>query len=268
MSWRTLYTLEMKRLAVVLIAFLQVCLARADDTPAALTAIADTADRICGIVATQGGAHSSTVSGDVHAELSGLVRHLASIGVSGAGQIKSSDYQNVLQQDLPAALKDARDCKLRVFERLVGTVLPGVIVPSGAGAPSGTLLQSPSSAHLVEFIRDYWGTELGLHSCSNTASGQAFNIICYGIVTRTAQGQHDYKLDGLFPRRTTLVDNFHIEHRLRRGVFINGAGGRQQTANLSTGESIWWELEFEPGPQRASSGRIVIGNLQLRSPVY
>src|SRR5512132_1366030 len=171
MSRRTLYTLEMRSLAFVLIASLQVCLARADDTPAALTVIADTADRICGIVVTQGEVHSSTVSGDVHAELSGLVRHLASIGVSGAGQIESSDYQNVLQQDLPAALKDVRDCKLRVFERLVGTVLPGVIVPSGAGAPSGALLQSPSSTHLVEFIRGYYGTELGLHSCSNERSG-------------------------------------------------------------------------------------------------
>lgn len=163
---------------------------------------------------------------------------------------------------------DVRDCKLQVFNRLVETVLPAVAVPSGAGAPSQDLLRSPSSASLAEFIKGYRGTELGLHSCSNAASGQAFNIICYGIITKESQGHDNYRLDSIFPGRTTLVDNFHIEHRLRRGVFINGVGGRQQTANLSTGESIWWELEFEPGPQRVSSGRIVIGNHQLRSPVY
>ena len=110
---RPYYTTAARSLAVLLIAALQVCSVRSDDTPAALNSISDTADRICGIVTTQGETHSSSVSGDVHAELSGLARYLASIGVSGAGEIASSNYQNVLQQDLPAALRDARDCKRR-----------------------------------------------------------------------------------------------------------------------------------------------------------
>jgi hypothetical protein len=147
----------------------------------------------------------------------------------------------------------------------VRIVLPGVVVPSGAGAPSREQLQSPSSAPVVEFIRvDFGTTELGLHSCSNEPSG----IICYGTVTREARGPYDYEINNLFPRNIRLVDNFHVEHRLRRGVFINGVGSSQPATNLSTGESIWWKLEFEPGSQQASSARIVMGNQQLRSPVY
>jgi hypothetical protein len=63
------------------------------DTPAALAAISDTADRICGIVATQGEAGQSKVQGDIHAELNGLARRLATIGGSGSADLTSSKYQ-------------------------------------------------------------------------------------------------------------------------------------------------------------------------------
>src|SRR3954451_7328832 len=86
-------------LAFSLVLALQLPSARAD-TAAALTAIADTADRICGIVATQGETQSSKVSGQVNTELNGLARLLVSIGISGAGEIMSSSYQGVLQKDL------------------------------------------------------------------------------------------------------------------------------------------------------------------------
>jgi len=92
-------------------AAIQPTFARADNA-AALTAIADTADRICGIVSTQGDVGSSKVQGDIHAELNGLARRLATLGGSGSVDISSSQYQGLLQQDLPTALRDVRECKL------------------------------------------------------------------------------------------------------------------------------------------------------------
>ena len=67
-----------------------------------------------------------------------------------------------------------------------------------------------------------------------------------------------------------LVDNFHIEHRLRRAFFIDGLGNHQQTTNLSTGESVWLSLEFEAVARPVSSVRIILttfaGQPQLRGP--
>jgi hypothetical protein len=277
---QTACAIPVQIIAFILVSSIKITFAWGD-TPAALTAIADTADRICGIVATQGETQSSKVAGEVKAELSGLARRLASVGVSGAGDITSSSYQGVLQQDLPTTLRDVRDCKLKVFDRLVATVLPGVVVPSGAGAPSAELLQSPTSAASADLIKDFprFGLDVGLYSCSNvpgpnSASGQtSFSVSCYGTATKATDGISNYDISELFPKNDIkLFDNFHFEHPLKRGSFIDGLGNHKQTINLSTGESIWWALEFDPVPQRASSARIVIstymGLKQLRSPVY
>jgi len=243
------------------------------DTPAVLTAIADTADRICGIVAAEGQTQSSKISGDVKAELSGLARRLASVGISGAGDITSSSYQGILQQDLPIALKDVRECKLKIFDKLAGTLLPGVAAPSSAQAPPADLLQSPLLAPVIESAANYGGGNIGLYSCVNahsqstTSGGAIISINCYGIFTRTNQGHEDYPIDYLFPEDTRLVDNFHLNHRLKRAFFLDGLGNHQKTVDISTDESIWWMLEFEPGPRQPSSTRLIFRDQQFRSPV-
>jgi hypothetical protein len=58
------------------------------------------------------------VAGDVKAELKGLAKHLADLGVSGTGSINSDEYVGVLRPDLPSALNSVRDCKLKVFDKL------------------------------------------------------------------------------------------------------------------------------------------------------
>jgi hypothetical protein len=120
------------------------------DTPAALAAIADTADRICGIIATQGETGQSKVQGDIHAELNGLARRLATIGGSGSADITSSKYEGLLQQDLPTALKDVRECKLQVFDKLQAVILPGTAPASGPSSPTPDLIQAPSNAQVVD----------------------------------------------------------------------------------------------------------------------
>lgn len=95
---------------------------RAEDTAhahaQALKEIADTADRLCGTVAPSGQVNNVKVVGDVKAELSGLVKKLANLGISGSGNFSSSTYEGVVQQELTTALKDVRECKLNVFKTL------------------------------------------------------------------------------------------------------------------------------------------------------
>ena len=233
--------------------------ATAADTGAALGAIADTADRICGIVATQGEAAGSNVKGDVHAELNGLAKRLASLGVSGTADITSSSYQGVLQQDLPTTLKDVRECKLGVLEKLRTTLLPGIAQRTGPGAPSPDLIRSPSSATPIDVAKSSYQDDYGLYSCISLANA----ITCYVVVARTAAGESDYPAQppGI---QYKLIDNFHIDHRLRRAFFIDGLGGQQKSVNLSTGESVWYALEFEPGPSSVSSARIVFSPYQMQ----
>jgi hypothetical protein len=271
-----LYAVPETIFVAMLSSSLQVHSAQADGlSSAALAAISDTADRICGTVSTQGEAASSKVSTNLHAELGGLARRLASIGISGATDITSAKYQGVLQQDLAATLKDVRICKMRIFETLSVKILPGVTVPSGAAAPSGELLQSPSSAPLIDFIKDYYGPqEVGLYSCANapsqTDTGDSSlksGINCYGTFIKSGGGPSDFGVDWLFPGETRLVDNFHVEHRLRHEFFLNGLGEKKQNINLSAGEGVWWALEFEPGTRLPSSGRIILFNGQFQTPI-
>ena len=238
------------------------------DTAAALTAIADTADRICGIVQTQGEAGASKAQGDIHAELNGLAHRLATLGGSGSVDISSSKYQGLFQQDLPTALKDLRECKLKVFQQLQAAILPGTAQQSGAGAPTPELVQAPANAPTVDTARTSDNSiELGLYTCTNETA----SISCYIALSRIAAGQQDYAINSLRTDQFKLVDNFHIEHRLRRAYFIDGLGSHQQKTNLSTGESIWLALEFDPVARPISSARIIFSSLfgmpQLRGPV-
>jgi hypothetical protein len=238
------------------------------DTPATLSAIADTADRICGIVATQGEAGQSKVQGDIHAELNGLARRLATIGGSASTDFTSSKYQGLLQQDLPTALKDTRECKLQVFEKLQAIILPGT---NPAPVPNGLtqdLIQAPSNAQAVDMTKSISRTEeLGLYSCANGTNV----ITCYIVMTKISPGPQDYAIERMNINQLKLVDNFHIEHRLKRAYFIDGIGTQRQTTNLSAGESIWVVFEFESTTRPISSARIVLapsqGAPQLSGPV-
>jgi hypothetical protein len=70
------------------------------------------------LVATTGNTSNAQATGEIKAELNGLIKKLADLGVSGGGEVTSSEYKGLLQQDLPAALRDLRECKLNVFNVL------------------------------------------------------------------------------------------------------------------------------------------------------
>ncbi|WP_298353224.1 hypothetical protein [Rhodoblastus sp.] len=87
-------------------------------TSEVLHEITATADRLCGFVSQFGDKKAIKVNGDVTAELSGLAKRLANLGVKGVGTLESSQYEGVVQAQLSGALKDVRDCKLKVFNVL------------------------------------------------------------------------------------------------------------------------------------------------------
>jgi hypothetical protein len=64
------------------------------------------------------------MTGDVRAQLSGLAKRLADLGISGTGDITSESYEGILQGELATALKDMRECKLAVFNSLKQVLLP------------------------------------------------------------------------------------------------------------------------------------------------
>lgn len=240
------------------------------DTPSTLTAIADTADRICGIVSTEGSVKSTKAQGEINAELNGLLHRLANVGGSAAADFDSAHYQGLLQQDLPTTLQGVRECKMHVFDLLRSSILPGSasIQPAVPSAPSSDLLQAPSNAPTIDTVMGPGKSiEYGLYGCNNELN----KIACYVIVSKMTPGSAEITIPTFRAERIKLIDNFHIEHELRKAYFIDGLGGHQQGVNFGSGESVWLALEFSTIARPISSGRIILNNVagapQLRAVV-
>jgi hypothetical protein len=91
----------------------------------ALRAISAFAAETCGDhLALEGQATHLELSGEVKAQLQGLVTRVADLGMTGAGKYKSDAFKNVLHEQLAEALKDNANCKLKVFELLQEKMVP------------------------------------------------------------------------------------------------------------------------------------------------
>jgi hypothetical protein len=84
----------------------------------ALSLITKTANDICSIVSHAGNYESLKVKGDVKAELNGLIKQLADLGVSGAADFSSEHFENVLRDQLASTIERNAECKLKVFNSL------------------------------------------------------------------------------------------------------------------------------------------------------
>jgi hypothetical protein len=83
-----------------------------------LDMIANTADRICGVVKEKGSATSAEARGVIRAELRGLA------SLTGTFGIGSDEYQGVVREQLGAVLRTNADCKFKVFLVLQEKLLP------------------------------------------------------------------------------------------------------------------------------------------------
>jgi YARHG domain len=155
------------------------------DVQQVLDQITNTADKICSVVSNRGEASSEEVKGNVKAQLTGLASKLADIGVSGSGAINNEAYQNVLQQDLAATLRDNAACKLKVFDTLQGKLLksdaapPAPITPTAPAVPNAPVLDDRVAPKPVESMScdELWHARNELYTrngyCFQTPRAQA-----------------------------------------------------------------------------------------------
>lgn len=81
----------------------------------ALDMIAGFANDICGGHEDHGEKTSLQVSGELNAEIKGLLKKLAGLGISGTAAFENESYQGVLQKDLASLLKDKIECRKMVI---------------------------------------------------------------------------------------------------------------------------------------------------------
>jgi hypothetical protein len=89
----------------------------------ALEAIKKAAAEICNTVTTEGSSQNVELSGQVKSQLEGVVSNVAGLGIEGAGKYNSSQFKNVLQQDLAKVLQHNTECKRDVFTILQAKML-------------------------------------------------------------------------------------------------------------------------------------------------
>ena len=109
-----------------------------DKSVEALKVIGDFADRLCQTVPLDTRSENLQLSGNAKAELEGIIKKLANLGISGAAKYESSSSQNVLQKDLAEVLKESRDCRLEIRHDLkskfqIGSSVNNRPSPTAAG---------------------------------------------------------------------------------------------------------------------------------------
>jgi hypothetical protein len=96
---------------------------RLDYHDRALRLIREHADGICNVVSTKGETRSAEAKVGIEAQLNSLLAKLAKAGASATGNITSSQYQGVLQDQLAQVLHDNAARKFEVFKLLKGSLL-------------------------------------------------------------------------------------------------------------------------------------------------
>jgi hypothetical protein len=89
-----------------------------EETEKALNMIADFADRLCKDIPLQGHGDNLELTGSAKAELNGIIKKLANLGLDGAIKYQNTEYEGLLQKDLVSALKDSTNCRLQIWKDL------------------------------------------------------------------------------------------------------------------------------------------------------
>jgi hypothetical protein len=112
----------------------------------ALAVIAATASQMCATAPMQQRSQTVDLNIGAQAKLSGLLRWLTNVGISGGVSHQSASSQGVLQRDLAQSIKASNDCRLGVFNKLVDMLLasPSRAAPSvSASSPVPAAFDKP-----------------------------------------------------------------------------------------------------------------------------
>ena len=110
----------------------------------ALAEIRLTAESICQSVPIEGSSSSVSLTGRANAQLEGLLRRLAELGIDGNAEFQEENFTGVLRDQLADAIGSANECRLSVFETLVDAILR----PSNNDRASTTSFENTESASI------------------------------------------------------------------------------------------------------------------------
>jgi hypothetical protein len=141
----------MLRAAIIIVAlrtFLTPTASLAQDsesTKAALAAIKDAADSICGTVREEGSQTEIDTSGKIGGALNNLIKTLIDIDASLSVTIKRTDYQGVIREQLAGVIENNTNCRRGIFDILAARMVYTTIVANRQSCPPETGLNIESS---------------------------------------------------------------------------------------------------------------------------
>lgn len=94
-----------------------------DEQERALNIIDKFATGLCKDIPLVGSGENFELSGKAKADLNGLIKKLADLGIEGTGSYQILNYEGVLQKDLAVVLSKNTDCKMEVFRKLESKLL-------------------------------------------------------------------------------------------------------------------------------------------------
>ena len=135
--------------------------------------VVEFSEGICAeFVGLSGEVAAEKYSGNLGASLEGLIEKLADLDGSVDVEVAKSRYQNVLQKDVPAALREGRECRLEVAKLFFDKICP-------SDQSSTTTVPALAAGWKFAVIQDADGW-------TNVRTGPGTN---YQIVTRIYDGE-------------------------------------------------------------------------------
>lgn len=184
--------------------------ASATDKEILLDTIANFAERICKDIPLEGHSTNIELKGSTQAELKGLLKQLASLGLKGSGKYEDAQFQGLLQKDLLAALQTSTDCKVKLVPSLMATLLSATALGKEKFLESlmaDIQVQSQQLSELEEVVKQEiklpeQGLLVRFPPLLNTAT---FNSM------RVTYQREFLELDN--PTRTNFIDFYrHLDH--------------------------------------------------------
>ena len=95
-----------------------------DQSAVAVAEITKAANAICPEIPIKGMQRETKAAGDIDASLKGLIKKLVDLKIALSAQVRSNNFQGLIQEQLGPALKGAGDCKVAVTKILADRILP------------------------------------------------------------------------------------------------------------------------------------------------
>jgi hypothetical protein len=95
-----------------------------DQQAQALAAISDSAIRLCPATSDSSQRSLEEIKGSIDAELSGLVKKLADLGIHPSAKFEKETSQGVLQADLASVMRAFYDCRVKTVGLLLDKFVP------------------------------------------------------------------------------------------------------------------------------------------------